>query len=172
MSKRRDPRTIVEETPDWVTIGTRVHATDTLIRTTESHDYPGPDRRVWVTAAENGKGHRPVDGVIVGIRTLSDGKLVPSGDYSTAYITEHPFKAVWIATSVDKRPVYARLADVTPTPVPAAVPEGATAVHGRVEAVDLVPTEGGAPIVAVRLDDDRTPIGGGPVTITWDEVPR
>lgn len=107
-----------ERLPDWVKLGARVYARDTITRQIEPHR-----RRVWLRGAEYYYSPNPATGIVVGVRTLSDGH-VDDGGYEDEPWTFEPdshFTALLIATDLRRRVVRAHLEDCEQDSVPKSV---------------------------------------------------
>lgn len=109
---------------EYLPLGTPVHATDTLHRTTEYVTVPSPpdallERRRrekrWKRYGESLPiGARPVDGIVVGVRHLANG-YTTAEEYGEEFTRTDGVTAYLIATGLHRAPVYALEGDVMPT---------------------------------------------------------
>ena len=105
-------------------LGERVHAADTLYRKQEGSGYMSVDK-TWIRHGErsappgfavNAPGARPVDGVVVGLRTLAERGTViySSGDDPATWKPKASRAAVLIAYDLRRAPALAWVEDVKP----------------------------------------------------------
>lgn len=95
-----------------ITLGTKVRFTVSLDRKNTHND------RVWVKGASAGL---PVmEGIVVGLRTLQNGKMEYEGDpegnfYGAPYFVQtSSFRAALVATHLYRKPVLVALEDLYP----------------------------------------------------------
>lgn len=90
-------------------LGEKVTAASTITRRHEP-----PNRRRWVRVADMRAEIEPVSGVIVGWRTLSDGRFDDFGYYEPSeYLPTRHFKAYLVAFDMREKPLYVLPEDLT-----------------------------------------------------------
>lgn len=97
------------------TLGQRVAFKDTLRRVTQHKRTPTSVlyRRSWERYGSGVDAPQPGEGILVGLRRLQNGVLIP-GDYDTsAYLRiEETFTAALVAVHLRRKPVFVRLEDM------------------------------------------------------------
>lgn len=95
------------------TLGQRVTFSNADVLERATQTGPGyRTRKVWRTPLWKKPGESR--GVVVGIRTLSNGRVTYNYDEPTEYTANEWFKAALIATDLLRKPVFVRVEDVKP----------------------------------------------------------
>lgn len=96
-------------------LGQRVHAADTLYRK-ESRDEKGRFFRTWVYSSDRYEGWNPkptpIDGIVVGTRTLYNGQIVYEYDAGAIFSPTLHRQAILIADHLRRKPRFVWVDDV------------------------------------------------------------